>query len=168
MAIDDLLDKAKESAGSLADKAKESAGSISNKLLELKDYLLDAEGKEIEDEFKDNTATKMQSMAQSITNSVALLNKSGYEFKGIGVDLGLGISFSLTFLFKKDISDEDKAALLEEASDRKIVVLILKMLFKADKFYKSMKVGVYELDTVNIALGLPPGMHLNFKKIDEK
>ena len=164
MAIDDLLDKAKESAGTLVDKTKETAG----KFLDLKEYLLGDEQKEMEEEFKDNTSSKMQNMAQSITESISLLNKSGYEFKGIGVELGLGLGFSLTFHFKKDISDEEKAALLEEASDRKIVVLILKMLFKADKFYKSMKVGVYELDTVNIALGLPPGMNLNFKKLEEK
>jgi hypothetical protein len=162
MALDELLDKAKESAGSLADKAKESAG----KLLDLKDYLLGDEEKEFEDEFKDNSSTKMQNMAQCITDSISLLNRSGYEFKGIGVELGLGLGFTLAFHFKKDISDEDKTALLEEASDRKIVVLILKMLFKADKFYKSMKVGVYELDPVNISLGLPPGMNLNFKKVE--
>jgi hypothetical protein len=160
MALDDLLDKAKESASNLADKAKESAG----KVIDLKDYLLGDEEKEFEDEFRDNSATKVQNMAQSITDSITLLNKSGYEFKGIGVDLGLALSFSLTFHFNNDISDEDKSALLEEAGDRKIVKLILKMLFKADKFYKSMKVGIYVLDNVVITLGLPPGMKLNFIK----
>jgi len=162
MALDELLDKAKESAGNLVDKTKETAG----KFLDLKEYLLGDEEKEFQEEFKDSTSTKMQSMAQSITDSISLLNESGYEFKGIGVELGLALGFTLTFHFKKDISDEDKAALLEKASDRKIVTLILRMLFKADKFYKSMKVGVYELDNVNISLGLPPGMNLSFKKIE--
>jgi hypothetical protein len=164
MALDDLLDKAKESAGNLAAKAKESTGSISNKFLELKDNLLGDEEKEIEDEFKDSSASKMQNIIQNITDSISLINKSGYEFKGIGANLGLALSFSLAFHFKKDISDDDKSALLEEVSDRKLVKLILKMLFKADEFYKSIKLGAYELDTVNITLGLSPGMNLGFKK----
>ena len=166
MALDDLLDKAKESASNLADKAKESAGSISNKFVELKDNFLGDEEKEIEDEFKDNSASKMQNIIQNITDSIALINKSGYEFKGIGANLGLALSFSLAFHFKKDISDEDKSALLDEAKEKKLVKLILKMLFKADEFYKAFKLGAYELDTVNITLGLSPGMNLGFKKGD--
>jgi hypothetical protein len=54
--------------------------------------------------------------------------------------------------------------LLEEASDKKLIKLILKLLFKAGDFYKSIQLGDYILDVVNISLGLSPGMSVAFKK----
>jgi vacuolar-type H+-ATPase subunit H len=169
MVLDNLLDKAKESAGNLADKAKESASSIkekaADKFLEIKENFLGEEEKEIEEEFKENNSSKLKDTIQKITDSITLINKSGYEFKGIGANLGLSLGMNLTFHFTKDISDEDREALLIEAEDKKFIKLILKMLFKADDFYRSIKLGSYELDTVNITLGLAPGMSLSFKKM---
>jgi len=71
----------------------------------------------------------------------------------------------LTFHFNKDISDEDREALLAEAEKKIFIKLILKMLSKADDFYRSIKLGNYELDSINISLGLVPGISLSFKKI---
>jgi len=54
---------------------------------------------------------------------------------------------------------------MEQAKDKKMVKLILKLLFKAGDFYKSIKMGDYGLDGVIISLGLAPGMSISFKKI---
>ena len=56
-------------------------------------------------------------------------------------------------------------AILEQAKDKKTVKIILKMLFKAGDFYRSIKLGDYALDAVNMSLGLSLGMSLTFKKV---
>jgi hypothetical protein len=165
MALDNLIEKAKESAENLAEKAKDAGSSISDKFLEIKENFLGDEQKEIESEFKDNNSSKLKETIQKISDSIAIINKSGYEFKGIGANLGLALAITLSFHFKKDISDEDREALLLEAEGKTLIKLILKMLFKADDFYRGIKLGNYELDSVTISLGLSPGMSLSFKKI---
>ncbi len=155
MALDDLLDKAKEAATSVGEKVAEITSSI-----------MGDEQKEIEEEFKDNSGGKLKEVVEQIQNSLALITKSGYEFKGIGANIGISLAITLSFHYKKDITEEDRNALLEEAQDKKLIKLILKLLFKAGDFYKSIQLGDYQLDVVNISLGLSPGMSVSFQKVN--
>lgn len=148
----------------ILDKAKEKAGNITEKITYLKDDLIGDEQKEIISEFKESGLNKVRQIMDDIYNSLTLISKSGYEFKGLGASLGLPPVISMNFNFKREISAEDKAALFEEAKDKKIISLILKMLFKASDFYHSLKMGEYILDFVGITLGLTPGVNVNFKK----
>lgn len=153
MALDDLLDKAKEAASAVGDKVSE-----------IKTSLMGEEQQEIEEEFKENSGGKLKEVVEQIQNSLSLITRSGYEFKGIGANIGLSLSITLSFHYKKEITEDERSALLEEASDKKLIKLILKLLFKAGDFYKSIQLGDYQLDVVNISLGLSPGMSVAFKK----
>ncbi len=157
-------DNSDESSGSFLDKAKEAVSNVSEKIVEIKDDVIGDEQKAIMDEFKESSIGKVKQVMEELNNSLGLITRSGYEFKGINVSLGLPPSVSTSFHYKKDISEDEKTALLEEASEKRFVSMTLKCLFKAGDFYHSIKLGEYTLDGVSITLGLTPGVSVGFKK----
>ena len=159
-------EKTEESGGSFLDKAKEAVSNVSEKIVEMKDDVIGDEQKAIMDEFKETSIGKVKQVLEEINNSLGIITKSGYEFKGINVSLGLPPSVSTAFHYKKDIPDAEKALILEEAKDKRFVTMILKCLFKAGDFYHSIKMGEYILDGVSITLGLTPGVSVGFKRKD--
>jgi hypothetical protein len=149
-------------------KAKEAAkGAVSNvteKVINFKDNYLGEEQEEIAEDFKDAGSGKVKETIDSINDSIGLITSAGYEFKGMGVSLGLSPSISLSFHYLNSITDEERVSVLGQAEGKKMVKLILKLLFKAGDFYTSIKMGDYALDAVNISLGLSPGLSITFKK----
>lgn len=156
--IDNIIDKAKEAA-------KEAVSGVTEQIITFKDNYLGDEQNEINEDFKDAGSGKIKEIMDNITESMSLITSSGYEFKGIGVALGLTPSVSLSFHYIREITDEERKSVLEQAENKKTIKIILKMLFKAGDFYRSIKLGDYALDAVNMSLGLSLGMSLTFKQI---
>ena len=71
---------------------------------------------------------------------------------------------SISSVEVKEITEEEKNNLLAEAKDKRIVMIILKCLFKANEFYHSANIGSYKVDEVKITLGLTPGVDISFEK----
>ena len=155
--IDSIINKAK-------DAAKDAVSNVSDKIVSFKDNIIGDEQNEIVEDFKDASNSKVKEVLDSVHESMALIISSGYEFKGIGVALGLSPSISLSFHYVRDITEDDRNSILEQAADKKMIKMILKLLFKAGDFYKAIKLGDYVLDAVNMSLGLSPGMSVTFKK----
>lgn len=156
--IDNILDKAKEAA-------KGAVSGVTEHIISFKDNYLGDEQNELNEEFKDAGSGKVKEIMDSITESMSLITSSGYEFKGLGVALGLVPSISLTFHYQTEITEDERNSILEQAEDKKTVKIVLKMLFKAGDFYRSIQLGGYALDAVEMKLGLSLGMSLTFKKI---
>jgi hypothetical protein len=154
----------KENSGSILDLAKETVSSLTEKVLDLKDDLFNDEQSEILSEFKEAGLVKMKISMEQITDSLGLLSKSGYDFRGMDISMGIPPSLSTVFLYEKEISEEERIKLQEEAKGKRIVEIILKCLFKANEFYHSVNIGNYKIDKVKITLGLSPGMSLSFDK----
>lgn len=155
---ENIFNKAKEAA-------KDAVSNVSDKVINFKDNFIGEEENEIAEDFKEAGSNKVKEVIDSINESMALITSSGYEFKGISVALGLSPSIGLSFHYLRDISEDDKTSIIKQAEDKKLIKLILKLLFKAGDFYKSIKLGDYVLDAVNMSLGLSPGMSVTFKKV---
>jgi hypothetical protein len=155
---DNIFNKAKEAA-------KGAVNNVTDKVISFKDNYLSDEQEEIAEDFKDAGSGKVKETIDSINGSISLIRKAGYEFKGMGVSLGLSPSISLSFHYLNSITDDERTSVMEQAEGKKMVKLILKLLFKAGDFYTSIKMGDYGLDAVNISLGLSPGLSITFKKI---
>src|SRR4030095_3661859 len=153
-----------EQSSSLLEKAKDAVSAVSTKVVEYKDYLVSDEQKIIASEFKEKGVEKAQKAVEEITNSMDLIAKSGYQFKSISITLGLPPDITTSFHYSKDISENEKEAILQEARDRKFITIILKCLFKAGDFSHSIKIKEYHLEDVNVILGLMPGVTLNFNR----
>lgn len=153
-----------EKSGSIFDKAKDAVSNVTEKIVEIKDDVIGDEQKAIMDEFKESSINKAKHVMEELNNSMGTIAKSGYEFKGIAVSLGLPPSITTAFHYKKEITEEERTALLEEAKEKRFVSITLKCLFKAGDFYKSIKLGEYTLEDVSITLGITPGVNVSFKK----
>jgi hypothetical protein len=153
MPLDDLIEKAKESASTITDK-----------ISELKDNLIGDESEVIMNEFKDAGANKVNAIAVMIDESKIYLTRAGYELTSLSVSLGLPPQIGLSFKYQSEVSDDDRKKLLEEIEDRRVLSVIIKCLFKAGDFYTSAKFKEYKLASVNISLGLTPGVNITFVK----
>jgi len=155
-------------AENIFDKAKGAAmdavSSVSEKVISFKDNYIGDEQNEITEDLKDATSSKITEIVNNLTESLDLITSSGYEFKGIGVALGLSPSISLSFHYLREITDDARKEIMEKAEGKKSVKIVLKLLFKAGDYFKAVKLGDYVLDAVNISLGLSLGMSLSMKK----
>jgi len=148
-------------AENILEKAK---SAISDKLEEMKENIFGEEEKEVSEEFKDAGSSKAQTILQNIENSTAQIKRAGYEIKGMGVSLGFPPAVTLSFHYMKEVTDEERAQLLEDVKENKMLKIVIACLFKAGDFYKKVKFGDYALDGVNISLGLSMGVSMTFKK----
>lgn len=148
----------------LLSKAKEKASSISDKIAEMKNDIWGDEESEIQEEFKETGKDKLKGILEYINNSSENIKKSGFELKGLGVSLSLSPVITTSFGFNNKISTEQRQALLEENKDNRLLKIIYHCLFKASDFFDAIKFSDYKLDTVNITLGLTPGINMTFKK----
>lgn len=152
-----ILEKTKEAA-------KDAVSNVTEKVISFKDNYIGDEQKEIVEDFKEAGSGKVKETLDSINESIGVIKNAGYEFKGMGVSLGLSPSITLSFHYLNSISDEEKEEIFKQVEDKKMVKMVLKLLFKAGEFYKSINLGEHALDAVNISLGLSPGISLTFKK----
>ena len=150
--------------GDLIEKAKDSASTITNKISDLKGNLIGDESKAIMDEFKDAGTNKTKEIADMLEESKSYITRAGYELSSLHVSLGLPPQIVLSFNYKSEIGDEERKKLLEEVEGRRVLSIILKCLLKAGDFYKSAKFKEYRLGSVDISLGLTPGVNINFTK----
>ncbi len=145
---------------SIFDQAKEAMGKIADSV---NDFIQMDKG-EVINEFKNATKEKANSILEEITDLSEHMTKSGFELIEINTSLGLPPTFSLTYHFLNEVSDEDRENILEENKDKKITTVILKTLFKSTAFSQSLKLKSFKLNEVSIQLGLLPDVGLKFKK----
>lgn len=158
-----MAEEQKESSGIL-NKVKEAASVATEKAATLKENIWDDEKAAIVSEFKDQGVEKVKSIFENINSSTVIFDHSGFTLSSLGVTLGIPPDVSASFALKEKINEEARSKVLEEAKDNKIITLILKCLFKAEDFYEKLKMGNFKLGSVDIILGLTPGISIKFIK----
>ena len=151
-------------ADNLFSKAKESASAVKEKITDIKESVWGDEQKEIIQEFKDSGTAKVKEVLENIGGSSAIFLKSGYELTCVSINLGLPPEITSEFHFIREVTKEDQAQILEETKESKVVHILIKCLLKASDYFDMVKVGDYKLSHVKIALGLVPGIEINFTK----
>jgi hypothetical protein len=148
----------------LLSKVKESASSVKDKISDWKEDLWGEEHKKIIQEFRDSGTAKIKEVLENIGGSSAIFLQSGYELRNVNINLGLPPLIVATFHFLKDISEEEQKRVLEETKKSNLIHLIITCLLKASNYFDKIKVGDYKMSSVSIALGLTPGININFSK----
>jgi len=133
-------------AEDLFDKAKAAAASVAEKITSIKEMLWDEEKAEIISQFKEKAEGKINEVTETINS----LNAS----------LGLPPEISLSFLFLGAVDKAGRKNILSQATESKLVTILLKSLFKASDFAETIKIGEMKLKSINITLGLIPGISI--------
>ena len=147
---------------SILDKVIEKAGEVTVKVSDLTDDIWSDEEKLIIDEFKDSGVEKVKDILSNLNNSGDLFDKSGFHLSVLNVALGIPPVISAGYIVKEKISSEERAKILFEAESNKIVKILISCLFKASDFYDKIQFGTYKLNSIEIKLGLIPGIALKF------
>lgn len=142
------------------EKAKASASSVKNKISGLKQNLWDEEKNEIIEQFKSGSEEKLQEIVNNLNSHASLFSEAGYQLTGITISLALPPVISIGFRCLDSITHDKRQQMVDKAGDSKISLLILKSLFKASDFSDSIKIGEIKLSTIEITLGLIPGISI--------
>jgi hypothetical protein len=92
----------------------------------------------------------------------SLFKEAGYDIGSINANVSLPPEISITFKYLDSAALEKRDGLIQKAKDNKVAVIILKSLFKASDFSESIKLGNYKLNSINVKLGLIPGISISF------
>lgn len=147
---------------SILDMAKASLESTKEKIKELHETYFDDEKKEIIEQFKGSGQEKIRESLKTFNDYALLFKQGGYELSSLNASVSVPPDISISFKCLDTILQDERSALLEKTSENKLALLILKSLFKASDFAESMKMGNYKLKSINIKLGLIPGISVSF------
>ena len=146
----------------ILDSAKASLESAKEKIKSVTENLFDDEEKEIIEQFKSSGQDKIKESISTFSEYSSLFKEAGYELGSINANVSLPPEISITFKYLDSAQVEKRDGLIEKAKDNKVAVIILKSLFKASDFSESIKLGNYKLKTINVKLGLIPGISISF------
>lgn len=147
---------------SILDKAKASVVSAKEKLNTVKENLFDDEKKEIVEHFKDSGQEKIKETLTTFNQYSSLFKEAGYDLSSINASVSIPPDISISFKYLDSAPVEKREELISKVKENKIAAIILKSLFKASDFSESMKMGNYRLKTINVKLGLIPGISVSF------
>ena len=146
----------------ILDSAKASLESAKEKIKSVTENLFDDEEKEIIEQFKSSGQEKMKETLSTFTEYASLFKEAGYDLGSINANVSIPPEISITFKYLDSVPVEKRDGLIQKAIDNKVAVIILKSLFKASDFSESIKLGSYKLKSINVKLGLIPGISISF------
>ncbi len=147
---------------SILDKAKESLSAAKESLTDYKDILIDDEKMEIAAQFKDSGQTKVREFLATLSEYTSLFRDAGYEINGINASVSIPPDINISFKCLGEITGAERVKILDKAEKNTLALLIVKSLFKASDFSDAVKIGDFRLRTINLKLGLIPGVSVSF------
>ena len=146
----------------ILDKAKLSIESAKEKLNTAKENFFDDEKKAIIEQFRDSGQEKIKETLTTFNQYSSLFKEAGYDLSSINASVSIPPDISISFKYLDSAPVEKREELIGKAKENKIAVIILKSLFKASDFSESIKLGNYKLKSINVKLGLIPGISISF------
>lgn len=146
---------------SIIDKAKAAAVSVTETIGNIKGFFWDDERVEIISQFKEKAEDKLNEVLETISKYKTLFEEAGYEVNGLNASLSIPPDIAISFKFIGALDDEKRSGIISKASESKLATIILKSLFKASDFADTIKIGEMKLQSINITLGLIPGISIS-------
>ncbi|MFT5521717.1 MAG: hypothetical protein ACI9IA_002322 [Enterobacterales bacterium] len=105
---------------------------------------------------------KVKNVINDFIEAAPLIERAGFRIRDLEIELS--VIPKLIPHFEKTIDVDDKARLLiiEEVHDKRLIRLLLKALFKADNFQKSIKMGNLEFSGIEIEITAIPAVRLRY------
>jgi hypothetical protein len=146
---------------SIIDKAKAAAASVTETIGNIKGFFWDDERVEIISQFKEKAEDKLNEVLETISKYKTLFEEAGYEVNGLNASLSIPPDIAISFKFIGALDGEKRSGIVSKASESKLATIILKSLFKASDFADTIKIGEMKLQSINITLGLIPGISIS-------
>ena len=109
-------------------------------------------------------ADKVRGVVQDFNAITPLIERAGYEIIDLEVELGLIPKLIPHFKKIHNISAEDKAAILSELKDKRLMSMLVNALFKSDSFQSNLNLTNYEYTGIEVEIAALPAVRLKYKK----
>jgi len=91
-----------------------------------------------------------------------LIEKAGYRLNGLDIEIGIPPQLIPKFSIREHISAEQQQEVLAEARSNRLVLAVLKAMFKANELQRFVKLGSLEFTELAIELGTLPKVRMRF------
>ncbi len=108
--------------------------------------------------------TKFQDYMRRLMADLPLLERAGYQTIQFEAGISLPPSVEIHFKKIKEIDEKELAEIREEFKDRKIFLLMLGALIKANAFQKAISSENFNSDIITIDITVPPEVKVKFKR----
>lgn len=113
-------------------------------------------------ELKDLGQRKLVELAQEFNKNLPLFERAGFKLKHLEIEINLSPKFIVHFHIQRQISEEEKLAVLKEISGKRILKMVMEALFKASGLKEYLKVGGLNFLGVAIHVGAIPTVRVLF------
>ena len=116
-------------------------------------------------EFRINEAVsqKIKAVIDDFIEAAPLIEEAGFRIRDLEIELGVIPKLIPHFEKLTDTDESNRLAIVERVKDKKIILLLLKALFKADNFQKSLNMGNLEFAGIEIDITAIPAVRLVYK-----
>ncbi len=113
---------------------------------------------------KEMSQDKLKTLVNDILGLAPLIDVTGFNMKDVSVDVNIPPGISLQFVKEKEVDPGTIEKLMEENKDKKILILIVQGLKKADDLQKGMNLSHYLFRGLSMKIGIPPDISLKYTR----
>lgn len=111
----------------------------------------------------DAVSKKAKSIINDFIEAGPLIEAAGFRIKDLEIELSVIPKLIPHFEKLTDVDDIVRADIMEQVKDKRIIRMLLKALYKADDFQKSLKMGGLEFTGIEIEITAIPAIRLIYK-----
>lgn len=111
----------------------------------------------------DAVAKKVKTVIDDFIEAAPLIEAAGFRIKDLQVELGVIPKLIPHFEKLTQTSEARRLELIEQVKGKKIIVLLLKALYKADNFQQSINMGSLDFAGIEIEITAIPAVRLIYK-----
>jgi hypothetical protein len=105
--------------------------------------------------------------AQTFNEALPYIERAGFDVTEIEVGMGLDPKIVPHLTLREIITDEEKAALLAETQDRRLINTILSSLFRASAARSKLNFRHFQFDSLELELSILPTVVLKFRPVEK-
>jgi hypothetical protein len=132
---------------------------------QLQQQLEDSRGK-VQDQFSklttlgEDAREKLVEYANQLIDLLPVIEQCGYKTSGLKIDIGLPPAITFLCHNFKDITEEERQAILDANQSKELLAPIVKALVSADALQAKLHKGNLRLNVIEMTLGIPPSIVL--------
>jgi hypothetical protein len=157
MADSDVLEKARRAREQAAALASGLKGAVADKVGDAKDLLTAGAA-----DLRDAGLAKVRETLEDFNATLPALREAGYSLTEVAVTIGLSPTIVASFHATDAVSDERAAKVIEENSERKLTVFLVKTLLQAWKLQTSVHIAGMTPRAIAVEIGLTPSVVVKF------
>lgn len=108
----------------------------------------------------DAAREKSANFTNELISLSPIIEEVGFKTNGITINMGLPPDVTFHFEKFKDISSERREEILQQHKGNIMLGTIVKALISADNFQSKLKLGSFEFSTIDLCVGLTPGVSI--------